>query len=78
MRLTIPTTISLPQTFVRKITSQAKRESLTRSELLRKAFQFYLTEQQWRELYQFGQRQSQRLGLKSQDVERLIDEVRTS
>lgn len=76
MRLTIPTTVSLPQTVFKKMESQAKHESLTRSELIRKAFQFYVDEQQWRELYRFGAVSVRKSKYKEQDIEKIVDSMR--
>jgi CopG family transcriptional regulator / antitoxin EndoAI len=69
-------TISIMPELLERLDETAKEESRTRSELLREALRRYIAEKEWKRLQRYGQRQAAELGLKEQDVERLIDEYR--
>lgn len=69
--------ISLPESLLDEIDQVAESESRTRSELMREATRSYLTERkEWNALFRYGQEQAKKLGLTTEDVPRLIKEVR--
>ena len=70
--------ISLPNQLVKALDRQARKESRSRSEVLRAAALAYLEGwAQWRRLKNYGRRQARHLDLGPRDVERLISELRT-
>jgi len=54
----------------------AKEENRTRSELMREALRRYIAEMELRRLQRYGMKKAKELGLKEEDVQRLIDEYR--
>ena len=54
----------------------AKEENRTRSELIREALRRYIAERELRRLQRYGMKKAKELGLKEEDVQRLIDEYR--
>jgi metal-responsive CopG/Arc/MetJ family transcriptional regulator len=70
--------ISLPNQLVEALDRRARKESRSRSEVLRAAAVAYLEWwKQRRRLQKYGRWQARRLDLRPRDVERLISEVRT-
>ena len=59
--------ISAPPKLAKEIERQAKKESKTKSELLRSAFESYLFEKKWREYQKVGSALAERLELESYD-----------
>jgi metal-responsive CopG/Arc/MetJ family transcriptional regulator len=55
----------------------AQREGRTRNELMSEAVRRYIADSKWRDLQNYGQAQARKLGLKENDVERLIHEYRS-
>jgi len=54
----------------------AKEENRSRSELMREALRRYIAERELRRLQRYGMKKAKELGLKEEDVQRLIDEYR--
>jgi prevent-host-death family protein len=54
----------------------AKEENRTRSELIREELRRYIAERELRRLQRYGMKKAKELGLKEEDVQRLIDEYR--
>ena len=54
----------------------AKDENRTRSELIREALRRYVAERELIRLQRYGMKKAKELGLKVEDVQRLIDEYR--
>jgi len=54
----------------------AKEENRTRSQLIREALRRYVAERELRRLQRYGMEKAKELGLKEEDVQRLIDEYR--
>jgi AbrB family looped-hinge helix DNA binding protein len=54
----------------------AMEENRTRSELIREALRRYIAERELRRLQRYGMKKAKELGLKEEDVQRLIDEYR--
>lgn len=54
----------------------AKEENRTRSDLIKEALRWYIAEMELRRLQRYGLKKAKELGLKEEDVQRLIDEYR--
>lgn len=72
---------TIPRLLLQVVDQQAAQEMKTRSELIRDAVRSYLERktilrQRWQDLFQLGSQKAQTMGLKSQDVERLVDDYR--
>jgi CopG family transcriptional regulator/antitoxin EndoAI len=68
--------LSLPPDLLKEAEKMAKKEGRTRSELFREALRRYIREQRWEELQRYGALKVKELGLREEDVERLIEEYR--
>ena len=69
--------ISLPDKLVKALDRRAGVEARSRSEVIRAATLSYLQWwEEWRNLQAYGRRQARRRGIRPQDLERLIGEVR--
>ncbi|OGD89435.1 hypothetical protein A3A54_01435 [Candidatus Curtissbacteria bacterium RIFCSPLOWO2_01_FULL_39_62] len=69
--------ISLPSELLKSADKLAKKESRTRSELIREALRAYVKElSAWEDLFEYGRKQAKKLGIKPKDIPRLIDEYR--
>jgi CopG family transcriptional regulator / antitoxin EndoAI len=69
--------ISFEDSLLAEIDAEAKRESRSRSELLREAARLYVRRQaQWEDVFALGDRQTARLGLTESDVTKEIRAVR--
>ena len=76
MRSTKLLTISLMPEFLEEIEKLAKEERRTKSELVREALRRYLADKELRRLQRYGLQKARELGLKEEDVPRLIEEYR--
>ena len=76
MRSTKLITVSLMPELLERLNALAKEESRTRSELLREALRCYIADKEFKRLQEYGQQKTAKLGLKEDDVERLIGEYR--
>jgi len=77
LRTTKIQTLSLPPEMVKEIEKLAKEENMTKSELFREALREYLRRKRWEKIREYGARKAAELGIKEEDVERLIDEYRS-
>jgi predicted transcriptional regulator len=69
--------ISFEDSLLSEIDAEAKRESRSRSELLREAARLYVRRQrQWDDVFALGDQQAARLGLTESDVKEEIRAVR--
>jgi metal-responsive CopG/Arc/MetJ family transcriptional regulator len=69
--------ISFQDSLLAEIDAEAKRESRSRSELLREAARLYVRRQKlWSDLFALGDRQVVHAGLREADVEKEIRAVR--
>lgn len=69
--------IALPRSLLAKIDATARAEDRTRSDLLREATRLYIERKaRWREIFRFGERHAERLGLDEADVTAAIARVR--
>jgi CopG family transcriptional regulator/antitoxin EndoAI len=61
--------ISFSKELLAQIDEAAKKESRTRSELIREAARLYIGRKaRWERVFAFGSRQAQRLGLREEDI----------
>jgi len=77
LRATKIQTLSLPPEMVEQIEKLAKEENMTKSELFREAVREYLRRKRWEKIREYGAKKAVELGIKEEDVERLIDEYRS-
>jgi len=70
--------LSLPKNLLSQIDQQAKRESRSRSELVREATRSYLKRiSAWEQIFKYGRKKAKELGIKSEeDVYRMVQEYR--
>ena len=76
MRATKLLTISIMPEFFDEIEKLAKEERRTKSELVREALRCYIAERELKRIQRYGMKKAKDLGLKEEDVQRLIDEDR--
>jgi len=76
VRTTKIQTISLPPEMVKQIEKIIKEEGMTKSELFREALREYIRKRRREKIREYGARKSAEVGIKEEDVERLIDEYR--
>jgi metal-responsive CopG/Arc/MetJ family transcriptional regulator len=69
--------VSFPQELVQEVDRTAKRESRSRSEVIREATRAYLNWwRDWEKLHRYGRQQARKLGIKESDVDRIVHEFR--
>ena len=74
---TVTVSISFQDNLLAAIDAEAKRESRSRSELLREAARLYVDRQRrWTEVFELGDRLGNDLGLDEDDVEQEIQKAR--
>ena len=83
MRNTRTLSVTLPPDMLKRAQSIAKKESRTMSELIREALRHYerrsdLSGAWWDDVNAYGRAQAARQGIREQDVDRLVHEVRAS
>ena len=76
MRTTKIQTISLPPEMVKQIEKIIKEDGMTKSELFREALREYIRKRRWEKIREYGARKAAELGVKEEDIERIIDEYR--
>ena len=76
MRTTKIQTISLPPEIVKQIEKIIKEEGMTKSELFREALREYIRKRRWEKTREYGARKAVEVGIKEEDIERIIDEYR--
>jgi CopG family transcriptional regulator/antitoxin EndoAI len=76
LRTTKLITISIFPELLEEAEKVAREENRTRSELIREALRRYIAERELRRLQRYGMEKARELGLKEEDVQRLIDEYR--
>lgn len=70
-------TISLPPSLYRDALKTAKQEGRTNSELARESIRRYIADKKWRELLAYGRQRAAQTGVKPEDIEGLVDELRS-
>ena len=76
MRTTKTLSITLPPEMLSRAEKLARKENRTMSELVREALRFYERERWWQEVNAYGRERANALGIREEDVERLIEEAR--
>lgn len=74
----IMVTFTVPEPLLYSFDKVMLKQSKTRSEYLRETMrQAIQTDKEWEQVFAYGRKQAQKLGIKTEDdVQRLIDEVR--
>ena len=75
-RSTETITFSLPAELSERLDALASRDSRTRAAIIREALTRYIEEAEWRDLLEYGRERARELGIKPDDVPRLIAEYR--
>ncbi len=75
-RSTKTITFSLPPEMADRVENVMKQQGRSRSDLLREAVLRYIEDCEWEELFQYGERRARELGIRPEDVERLVAEYR--
>ncbi len=78
MRNTRTLSVTLPPDMLKRAQSIAKRESRTMSELIREALRHYERRSWWEEVNAYGRARAKRQGIRQEDVDRLVHEVRVT
>ena len=78
MRNTRTLSVTLPPDMLKRAQSIAKRESRTMSELIREALRHYDRRSWWDEVNAYGRARAKRQGIREEDVDRLVHEVRVT
>lgn len=78
MRNTRTLSVTLPPDMLKRAQSIAKRESRTMSELIREALRHYERRSWWEEVNAYGRARAKRQGIREEDVDRLVHEVRVT
>lgn len=78
MRNTRTLSVTLPPDMLKRAQSIAKRESRTMSELIREALRHYERHSWWDEVNAYGRARAKRQGIREEDVDRLVHEVRVT
>ena len=78
MRNTRTLSVTLPPDMLKRAQSIAKRESRTISELIREALRHYERRWWWEEVNAYGRARAKRQGIREEDVDRLVHDVRVT
>lgn len=78
MRNTRTLSVTLPPDMLKRAQSIAKKESRTMSELIREALRHYERRSWWDDVNSYGQSKAARQGIREQDVDRLVHELRAA
>ncbi len=78
MRSTKTLSVTLPPDMFKRAQSIAKKESRTMSELIREALRHYERRSWWDEVNECGRERAERRGIREQDVDQLVHEVRAT
>jgi len=72
-RTTKTISLSLPPEMAEKVKELMEKEGRTRSELIREALRRYAEEQEWKEIYRYGEMKAKQKGITEDQVEDIID-----
>ncbi len=75
-RTTKTMSLSVPPEMAEKIRELMKKEGRTRSELIREALRRYVEEQEWKEIYRYGEMKAREKRITEDQVEDIIDKYR--
>jgi len=78
MRNTRTLSVTLPPDMLKRAQSIAKKESRTMSELIREALRHYERRSWWDDVNAYGSSKAARQGIREQDVDRLVHELRAT
>ena len=76
MRTTKTLSVTLPPEMLSRAEALAKKENRTMSELVREALRQYERQRWWEETNAYGRARAKELGIREEDVDRLIHEYR--
>ncbi len=68
--------ITVPPEMLSRAEALAKKENRTMSELVREALRYYERQRWWEEANAIGRARAESLGIRAEEVERVIDEYR--
>lgn len=69
-------TIELPAEIVKEAEQLAKKEGRSKTELVEEALGRYMRRREWDEINTYGRKRAKELGIKEEDVDRIIHEHR--
>ncbi len=69
-------TVTLPLDMVQQVEEAAEQAGVSRSAFLQQAVERAVRNHRWQEIKKYGREQAQRMGIKPEDVQRLIEEYR--
>ena len=72
-RTTKTISLSVPPEMAEKIKELMKKEGRTRSELIREALRRYVEEQEWKEIYRYGEMKAREKRITEDQIEDIID-----
>ena len=75
-RNTKSVTITLPLDMVRQADEAAEEAGVSRSAFLQQAIEHAVRNHRWRKIFAYGEAQAKKMGIKPEDVQRLIEEYR--
>lgn len=75
-RNTKPVTITLPLDVVQQVEEAAEQAGVSRSAFLQQAVERAVRNHRWQAILKYGREQAQRMGIKPEDVQGLIEEYR--
>ncbi len=78
MRNTRTLSVTLPPDMLKRAQSIARKESRTMSELIREALRHYERRSWWDDINAYGRSKADGQGIREQDVDRLVHELRTA
>jgi len=67
---------NLPPALLTEVEKAASAEHITLDEVLQKALERYIEDRRWQKVYQFGEQQARKLGIREGDVDRIIHQRR--
>jgi CopG family transcriptional regulator/antitoxin EndoAI len=70
-------TISLPPSLYKEAVCLARKDGRTNSELVRESIRKYVAGRRWQDLLAYGRRRAIKTGLAPQDIEDIVDEIRS-
>jgi len=76
MRTTKTLSITIPPEMLSRAEELAKKENRTMSELVREALRCYERQRWWEDTNTYGRARAEALGIRDQDVDRLIHKYR--
>ena len=69
-------TITLPSDLLQEVDQAAERDGVSRDAFLLETARRAVRDHKWREILKYGREQARRMGIKPEDVSRLIEEYR--